>query len=242
MLHALNREVDSLLEECVRERASLAQTFHRLLPVGAAGDGGAGRRRHHAQRGARRSRPSTRGTSAASTRARCWPTRWATRREGEGTVVSQDAGRGGPVGGAPRPVPGGRPHPPEQAGARWSACWTRWPSSSTPCCCWCTPRARSRSSSSTSTTCWPTPSSRRAWTRRCWRWPQRVRVPGFLLVYRDAVRPSVLHYRSYRNGHLEHESGEQTLPVLDAVLRAHGPELLARGDERLKRGAARASR
>lgn len=36
---------------------------------------------------------------------------------------------------------------------------------------------------------------------------QRVRVPGFLLVYRDAVRPAVLHYRAYRHGHLEHDSG-----------------------------------
>ena len=34
---------------------------------------------------------------------------------------------------------------------------------------------------------------------------QRVRLPGFLLLYRDAVRPQVLHYRTWRHGHLEYE-------------------------------------
>lgn len=38
---------------------------------------------------------------------------------------------------------------------------------------------------------------------------QRVRLPGFLLLYRDAVQPQVLHYRTYRHGQLEYESGEQ---------------------------------
>ena len=33
MLHALSREVDSLVQECLREKASLARTFHRVLPL-----------------------------------------------------------------------------------------------------------------------------------------------------------------------------------------------------------------
>ncbi|HYO58190.1 hypothetical protein [Archangium sp.] len=33
MLHALNAQVDSLLEECIREHLSLSRTFHRVLPA-----------------------------------------------------------------------------------------------------------------------------------------------------------------------------------------------------------------
>ena len=54
----------------------------------------------------------------------------------------------------------------------------------------------------------------------------RVRLPGFLLLYRDAVQPRALHYRTYRNGHLEFESGEQPHAALEAAIRQHGPRLL----------------
>ncbi len=47
----------------------------------------------------------------------------------------------------------------------------------------------------------------------------RVRLPGFLLLYRDAVQPQALHYRTYRNGHLEFESGEQPHAALEAAIR-----------------------
>ncbi|MCP3139042.1 adenylate/guanylate cyclase domain-containing protein [Pyxidicoccus xibeiensis] len=64
---------------------------------------------------------------------------------------------------------------------------------------------------------------------------RRVRLPGFLLMYRDAVQPQVLHYRTYRNGHLEFESGEQPSPALEKAIRQHGPRLLA-GEESVLRG------
>jgi class 3 adenylate cyclase len=63
---------------------------------------------------------------------------------------------------------------------------------------------------------------------------QRVSLPGFLLVYRDAVRTGQLHYRTYRHGHLQHESGEQPWPALERAVEAHGAELLAPGDARLR--------
>ncbi len=59
---------------------------------------------------------------------------------------------------------------------------------------------------------------------------QHVRLPGFLLLYRDAVQPHVLHYRTYRSGHLEFESGEQPHAGLEAAIRQHGPRLL-QGEE-----------
>ena len=55
---------------------------------------------------------------------------------------------------------------------------------------------------------------------------QRVRLPGFLLLYRDAVQPQVLHYRTYRHGQLEYESGEQPSAPLETLLHQHGTRLL----------------
>lgn len=63
---------------------------------------------------------------------------------------------------------------------------------------------------------------------------QRVRLPGFLLLYRDAVRPQVLHYRTWRHGHLEYESAERRGPHLDRLIQKHGPELLQRSDGSLR--------
>ncbi|HZI13449.1 MAG TPA: adenylate/guanylate cyclase domain-containing protein [Myxococcus sp.] len=63
---------------------------------------------------------------------------------------------------------------------------------------------------------------------------QRVRLPGFLLLYRDAVQPNVLHYRTYRNGHLEFESGEQPSSGLEKAIRQHGPRLLSGQDSALR--------
>ena len=44
---------------------------------------------------------------------------------------------------------------------------------------------------------------------------ERVKLPGFMLLYRDAVESSTLHYRMYKYGHLEHESGDQRFKPLD---------------------------
>lgn len=62
---------------------------------------------------------------------------------------------------------------------------------------------------------------------------QRVRLPGFVLLYRDSVRRGVLHHRTWRNGVLLHASPGEPDPRLTAVLRAHGEELLEAGDARL---------
>ncbi|MGQ0504981.1 MAG: adenylate/guanylate cyclase domain-containing protein [Myxococcaceae bacterium] len=64
---------------------------------------------------------------------------------------------------------------------------------------------------------------------------ERVRLPGLMLVYRDAVRPGLLHYRGYRFGRLEYESGARPFPALEEQIRAHGTALIAPGDERLRK-------
>ena len=63
---------------------------------------------------------------------------------------------------------------------------------------------------------------------------ERVRVPGVLLVYRDAVRPAVLHYRAYQDGRVTLDSGDHPSAPLDALVREHGTRLLRPEDERLK--------
>jgi adenylate cyclase len=55
---------------------------------------------------------------------------------------------------------------------------------------------------------------------------ERVRLPGFLLLYRDAVSSSTLHYRVYRHGRLEHESGVRPFASLEAAIHSHGGELI----------------
>lgn len=64
---------------------------------------------------------------------------------------------------------------------------------------------------------------------------ERVKLPGLLLLFRDAVDGDRVHYRSYRFGHLEHESGDQPWPELDEAIGAYGGELISRGDQRLHR-------
>ena len=63
---------------------------------------------------------------------------------------------------------------------------------------------------------------------------ERVKVPGFLLIYRDAVDSGSLHYRSYKYGQLEHSSNGSRDPHLDAAIRAHGQSLIMPHDTRLK--------
>ncbi len=63
---------------------------------------------------------------------------------------------------------------------------------------------------------------------------QRVRLPGFLLMYRDALQPQVLHYRTYRNGHLQHESGEQPFLALEQAIARHGTRLIEPTDVSLR--------
>ncbi len=63
---------------------------------------------------------------------------------------------------------------------------------------------------------------------------ERVLLPGMMLVYRDAVEGEHLHYRAWVNGQLEHESGRKRWPAVDAAVRAWGSELISRGDARLR--------
>jgi adenylate cyclase len=63
---------------------------------------------------------------------------------------------------------------------------------------------------------------------------QRVRLPGFLLLYRDAVHPQALHYRTWRHGHLEYDSAERRGPHLDRLIQKHGPDLLHRAEGSLR--------
>ncbi|MHB8874049.1 MAG: adenylate/guanylate cyclase domain-containing protein [Myxococcaceae bacterium] len=64
---------------------------------------------------------------------------------------------------------------------------------------------------------------------------ERVKLPGFMLLYRDAVESSTLHYRIYKYGHLEHESGEQPFKPLDEAINAYGTTLIGPGDEHLRK-------
>ena len=65
---------------------------------------------------------------------------------------------------------------------------------------------------------------------------QHVRLPGFLLVYRDAVESGAgaIHYRLYRDGHLEYDSGGRPFPRLEEAIAQHGEALVSRGDQRLR--------
>lgn len=63
---------------------------------------------------------------------------------------------------------------------------------------------------------------------------ERVKLPGFLLIYRDAVESGALHYRSYKFGQLEFSSNGRRDPELDAAIRAHGQTLIQPTDHTLQ--------
>jgi len=233
MQQALNRQVDSLLEECVRERMSLTQTFSRLLPLVLRETGAQG------VAVTTRNEELMEETFHAGEFGGIYPgtllaDSLGTRREGEGTLVCQELDVvGQPVGRIGLYLVGDHTHP-EQAGRLERLLDTVAEQLDTVLLLVHTASQKQELILQINHLL-ANPVFEVGMDQVVLALAQRVRVPGFLLVYRDALRPSVLHYRSYRNGHLEHESGEQPLPVLDAVLRAHGPELLARGDERLKK-------
>jgi len=233
MQQALNRQVDALLEECVRERMSLTQTFSRLLPLVLRETGAQG------VAVTTRNEELLEETFHAGEFGGIYPgtllaDSLGTRREGEGTLVCQELDVvGQPVGRMGLYLVGDHTRP-EQAGRLERLLDTVAEQLDTVLLLVHTASQKQELILQINHLL-ANPVFEVGMDQVVLALAQRVRVPGFLLVYRDALRPSVLHYRSYRNGHLEHESGEQPLPVLDAVLRAHGPELLARGDERLKR-------
>ena len=63
---------------------------------------------------------------------------------------------------------------------------------------------------------------------------ERVKVPGFLLLYRDAVESGSLHYRSYKYGQLECASNGRRDEPLDAAIRAYGQNLILPHDQKLR--------
>lgn len=64
---------------------------------------------------------------------------------------------------------------------------------------------------------------------------ERIKLPGFMLLYRDAVDSNALRYRVYRYGHLEHDSAQSPFPLLDEAIRTHGSTLIGGGDDQLRK-------
>jgi adenylate cyclase len=62
----------------------------------------------------------------------------------------------------------------------------------------------------------------------------KIRIPGFLLVYRDAVVSSAVHYRSYKNGQLEYASNGRPSDAIDEAIQVHGPALVNPLDTHLR--------
>ena len=63
---------------------------------------------------------------------------------------------------------------------------------------------------------------------------EKVKLPGFMLMYRDAVDSASVHYRMYRYGQLEHASNGRKDPRIEDVVRQHGPNLVAPNDRHLR--------
>jgi adenylate cyclase len=233
MLHALNRDVDSLLEECLRDHCSLAQTFHRVLPAVLR------------QTGAQGLAVTTRNEELAEQTLHVgdfggvFPGTLltgpqGTRREGDGTLVSQELDVMGQTVGRIGLYLSGDHTRPEQA-QRLERMLDTVAEQLDTVLLLVHAACEKQELILQLNHLLSNPVFEAGMDQVVLTLAQRVRVPGFMLVYRDAVRPSVLHYRVYRHGHLEHESGDKPSPALDALLREHGTELLTPGDERLKR-------
>jgi class 3 adenylate cyclase len=63
---------------------------------------------------------------------------------------------------------------------------------------------------------------------------EQVKLPGFCLLYRDPLEPSALHYRIYTYGQLEYASNGRALEPLADAIRRFGPALVAPHDKHLK--------
>ncbi|HEX5750954.1 MAG TPA: adenylate/guanylate cyclase domain-containing protein [Archangium sp.] len=233
LLHALNRAVDDLIEGCIRDQLSLARTFQRILPevlkeTGAQGIAVTTRNEELAEQ-----------TFHAGDFGGVFPGPllagpYGTRREGDGTVVSQTLDvMGQTVGHIGLYLVGDHTRP-EHAQRLERMLDTVAEQLDTVLLLVHTASEKQELILRLNQLL-ANPVFEAGMDQVVLTLAQRVRVPGFLLVYRDAVRPSVLHYRAYRNGHLEHDSGDKPSAELDGLLRAHGAELLQPGEERLKR-------
>jgi class 3 adenylate cyclase len=63
---------------------------------------------------------------------------------------------------------------------------------------------------------------------------EKVKLPGFMLLYRDAVESGALHYRMYRYGQLEHASNGRRHPGVDAAIKHFGSQLVNPHDPNLR--------
>lgn len=62
---------------------------------------------------------------------------------------------------------------------------------------------------------------------------EKVKLPGFLLLYRDAVESGALHYRMYKYGQLEFASNGRRFQTLDDAIRSYGSNLVTPNDKHL---------
>jgi len=62
----------------------------------------------------------------------------------------------------------------------------------------------------------------------------RVRLPGFLLAYRDAVEGASVHYRVYEEGALAYASNGRRHEGVDDAIRRRGPTLVSPQDKTLR--------
>lgn len=63
---------------------------------------------------------------------------------------------------------------------------------------------------------------------------ERVKLPGFMLLYRDAVESQALHYRVYKYGRLESATNATRHRGIDDAIRAHGTELIGPNNQQLR--------
>ena len=71
---------------------------------------------------------------------------------------------------------------------------------------------------------------------------EKVKLPGFMLLYRDAVESAALHYRMYKYGQLEHASNGTAPRRLDGAMRAHGPSAHLAGRQHAAQRAGQRAR
>jgi adenylate cyclase len=63
---------------------------------------------------------------------------------------------------------------------------------------------------------------------------EKIKLPGFMLMYRDAVDSGSLHYRIYKYGQLESASNGTRSEKIDQAIHSCGPQLITASDKRLR--------
>ena len=63
---------------------------------------------------------------------------------------------------------------------------------------------------------------------------ERVKLPGFMLLYRDAVESQALHYRVYKYGRLAAATNATRHTGIDDAIRSHGIELVGPNNAQLR--------